>query len=500
MNSISPAEDSNLSRTASRMGAPAASISGLGELIDFILPLWAAATVKLSPTLIGAILAVELATAVIARPVAGRWADRADRRLLTSAGAGIFSVGLLALSLAESAPLVFLASALLGLGSAFFWVPLRAIVAESSNPQQAFSRLTSVEGVGIWVVYIIALNALPFIDFNGVFALAASVALGAAVYVALGTAQKPSPAKVPADYSQAPSGADQRRLLVFVVLVALVESAASIYLLLRFQEQFGLELMEIVWLYLPGLIVYSVVPQWGTSLAQAWGQRTHVLICLGLSVAGISILTLAPESWMLAVGWALLCCSWGWLDPLQQSTAIRVIPGGFGRALGRYEAATLIGGAIGALAGGLTLQMQMPLWVCLAAVVVVLCMVPLTASLYAGSPGSQPADPSPLRKSRDPRQEWFKALEHLLVYAVVQALLAVADYSWVVAMVKTGNPLDGIMEQGISADTALYIGVLIWGGVVIVDLVISGALFRCAIKRSKEFSDREPTYEQRKIP
>ena len=170
MNSMSSAEDSSLSRTAGRMGVPAASISGLGDLIDFLLPLWAAATVKLSPSLIGAILAVELATAVIARPVAGRWADRANRRLLTSAGAGIFAAGLLTLSLAGSAPLVFLASALLGVGSAFFWVPLRAIVAESSDPQQAFSRLTSAEGTGIWVVYIIALSALPFIDFHGVFA------------------------------------------------------------------------------------------------------------------------------------------------------------------------------------------------------------------------------------------------------------------------------------------------------------------------------------------
>lgn len=150
----------------------------------------------------------------------------------------------------------------------------------------------------------------------------------------------------------------------------------------------------------------------------------------------------------------------GWLDPLQQSTAIRVIPGGLGRALGRYEAATLIGGAVGALAGGLTLQLQMPLWVCLAAVLVVLCMVPLTASLYASSPGRQPAATGPVGKSRDPRKEWHKALEHLFVYAVVQALLAVADRSWVLTLVRTGNPLSGIAERGISAHTALYIGVL----------------------------------------
>ncbi|MDO4897962.1 MAG: MFS transporter [Rothia sp. (in: high G+C Gram-positive bacteria)] len=487
MTSSSPTEASASPVTTRRTGLPAASIAGLGELIDFILPLWAASTLKLSPSLIGAVLAVELATAIIARPIAGKWADRADRRLLISAGAGIFAAGLLTLSIVGSVPFLFLASILLGLGSAFFWVPLRAVVAESANPQQAFSKLTSAEGTGIWVVYIIALSALPFINFQGVYAIGAVAALGAAVYIALGVVLKPSPQENLTDcHSQTSATIDHKNLLIFVALVALVEAAASIYLLLCLQEQFGLELMEIVWLYLPGLVVYSVVPQWGIPLVQALGQRVLVFICLGLSVVGISLVTLFPEPWVLALGWAFLCCSWGWLDPLQQSTATRVIPGGFGRAFGRYEAATLIGGALGSLAGGFTLQIQMPLWVCLAAMIVVLTMIPLTVSLYPSSPSTQLAKGNPARSKRDPRKEWHKALEHLLLYAIVQGVLAVADRSWVAVMLSTGNPLSRIEGQAFSAQTALYIGTLIWGGVVILDLVISGTLFKRSLKKKPQ--------------
>lgn len=485
----SPTKVSDTFHLSGRTVVPAASIAGLGDLLDFIVPLWAASALKLSPSLIGAILALELVTAVIARPIAGRWADRANRRLLASAGAGVFAAGLLSLSNATSAPLVFLASILLGLGSAFFWVPLRAIVAESSNPQQAFSKLTSAEGTGIWVVYIIALSALPFIDFQGIYAVGAAAALGTAVYTALGAAQKPSVSKTPTERIRQSATADQKRLLVFVALVALIEAAGSVYLLLRFQQQFGMELMQIVWFYLPGLIVYSIVPQWGTSLAQTLGQRTLVLICLGLSVGGICLVILPSEPWLLALGWVLLCCSWGWLDPIQQSTAARVIPGGFGRAFGRYEAATLVGGAIGSFAGGFSLQVQMPLWVCLAAVIVVVATAPLTSTLYPSSPRKLPADESQIRSKRDPRQEWHKALEHLLLYAVVQVVLAVSGRSWVTAVIETGNPLSRIEGQPFSVQTALYIGVLIWGGVVVLDLVISGTLLWRATRHSRHSSE-----------
>lgn len=471
-----PAEDdSTTARTVDRLAPSAASISGLGELVDFILPLWAAATIGLSPALIGAVMAVELATAVCFRPLAGRWADRLDRRLLAAGGGTVFATGLLILALAGSAPLVFLASALLGLGSAFFWVPLRAMVAESSEQQRAFSRLTSAEGTGIWVVYIIALSALPLIDFKGVFAIAAAAALGAALYLALGAIRPPAPRRsAPMPGHAPPLRGGQARLLVFVALVALVESAASIYLLLRFQQEFSLDLMEIVWFYLPGLIVYSVVPQWGAAVTQAWGERTLVLLCLGLTVAGIFLVTLAPEPWMLAVGWALLSWSWGWLDPLQQTTATRVLPGGLGRAMGRYEASTLVGGALGALAGGLTLQSGSPLWVSLAALVVMLGTLPLTRFLYSPSSTSPPSVPTLLREVRSPHQEWRKALEHLTVYILVQILLAVAELSWVTALVTTGSPWGGLNGQEGSVNTALYVGSLIWGAVVVLDLAISG--------------------------
>lgn len=511
----SPQEQSTDTRHPGRLvGPPAAVLAGLGELVDFILPLWAAASLGLTPTLIGTVLAVELIVAVLLRPVAGCLADRMDRALLAATGALSFGAGFLALAVADGVTLVVVAAVLLGAGSAFFWVPSRAMVAETKDAQQSFAQLTEYEGAGIWIVYVVALTLLPMVGHTTVYGMGAVACAGAAILM-VATLRGTSKVASARPASIQRSGWRGVTLVVFVAVVAMVEAAASIYLLLRLQQEFGLGLMDIVWLYLPGLVVYSLVPRWGAAITRRWGERTVVLTCVALSVAGVLLVTLVSHAWMLAVGWALLCWSWGWLDPLQQTTATRIFPGGRGRALGRYESATLAGGAVGSLAGGAALETQTPLWVAVAAVVVCLLTLLAVPALYRRPAREQPTnqDPdvpvtarpeaspdAPVKGSsvlhlntpadpRIPRQDVGRpkryrsrsrarqqAISHLGLYGAVQVVLVVLDLSWYRDMVEAGTFLWGREQHPDPVSQVVYPANMIWGVVMVLELLWASML------------------------
>lgn len=62
-------------------------LSGAGEVVDFLLPLFAGAAMRLTPAQIGLLMAVELTVSLVMRPVAGSLADRFERRSLAAVGA-----------------------------------------------------------------------------------------------------------------------------------------------------------------------------------------------------------------------------------------------------------------------------------------------------------------------------------------------------------------------------------------------------------------------------
>ena len=67
--------------------AAAALTNGPGELIDFLLPLWAGLVLDATATEVGILLALELAVSLVARPLAGVLADTRERRTVAAVGA-----------------------------------------------------------------------------------------------------------------------------------------------------------------------------------------------------------------------------------------------------------------------------------------------------------------------------------------------------------------------------------------------------------------------------
>ena len=71
--------------------ALAALTNGPGELIDFLLPLWAGLVLDATATEVGILLALELAVSLVARPLAGVLADTRERRTVAAVGALLYA-------------------------------------------------------------------------------------------------------------------------------------------------------------------------------------------------------------------------------------------------------------------------------------------------------------------------------------------------------------------------------------------------------------------------
>ncbi|WP_219927627.1 MFS transporter, partial [Microbacterium sp. HMWF026] len=172
-----------------------------------MIPLWAGLVLGLDATAIGLLVAVELAVSCLARPLAGRVADRGDRRRVASVGALVSGLGAAGYALATSASsgFAFLAAIVGGLGGSLLWVAVRAIVSEEhvSRPS-AFAGLLAAEETGAAVAFVVGLSALGAIGYSALFLLAgASCVIGAVVLASLppdaaGRARQPGPARAAA--------------------------------------------------------------------------------------------------------------------------------------------------------------------------------------------------------------------------------------------------------------------------------------------------------------
>ena len=74
-----------------RLRYAAALASGPTDVMDFLLPLWAAADIGATPAAIGLVVAIEAGASLAVRPVAGVLADRADRQLVAAIGAALYA-------------------------------------------------------------------------------------------------------------------------------------------------------------------------------------------------------------------------------------------------------------------------------------------------------------------------------------------------------------------------------------------------------------------------
>ncbi|MEU7528243.1 MFS transporter, partial [Saccharothrix sp. NPDC042600] len=324
--------------------------NGPTELIDFVLPLWAGAAIGLGPFEVGVLMAVEMALSMVVRPVAGVLADRYERRCVAASGALLYAVSCAGYAVAGSAAVAYAAAAVGGAGGALLWVAVRAIVSERLAADSAvFPRLVTAQETGSWVAFVAGLALLGVIGFGGLFWLcAAACAVAAGLLAGL-----PRGRGVVAEAGGLGAvGRKLRPMLFAVVMTMAAESAVGLLLLLHLQRGFGLEVVQVAYVFLPGAIAMSLAAEHLHGYVVRFG-RSRVLMTASLASCAFAVgLVWAPNPYVVAGLWVLSGLAWAAVLPVQQAVIAEASGGRVGRGMGVYESACLVGGLIGSLAAG----------------------------------------------------------------------------------------------------------------------------------------------------
>ena len=152
--------------------------SGVGQAIQFVLPLFAGAVLGLPPWQTGLLVAANALATFMVRPFAGVVVDRADRGVIAGTGAGVFAVGCGLYALATGLPLALIAAIVTGVAEAFLWVAIRAIIGERlPEDSGVFAKLVAAEETGGWVIMVPAIILLSAAGYQWMFAGVAACCL-----------------------------------------------------------------------------------------------------------------------------------------------------------------------------------------------------------------------------------------------------------------------------------------------------------------------------------
>ncbi len=382
--------------------ASALFLSGAGEVVDFLLPLFAGAAIGASPSTIGLLLAVELAVSLVVRPLAGSLADRFERRNLAALGALLYALACVGYSLAENLFVAYVAAGASGVGGALLWVSLRALVAERlAEDSSVFARLVAAEETGGWVIFVPAVFLISALDYRGVFLGLAACCLVGAVLLA-SAPRSPGPAAAIDDAARHGAGSPRlvRRLLPMLAAVTVTmvaEGAISLLLLLHLQREFALEPLQIAMVFLPGAIAMGALPPHLHQLVRRYG-RTRMLALASVSSAGFAAsLAWAPNPLIIAVCWVLAAVAWAVVIPIQQAVIAEASGHThLGRGMGWFESAELCGALIGVLAAGIVYELGSWEIACLAFAAIILSgAVIIPAAVRKLGVPNHPHDPVP---------------------------------------------------------------------------------------------------------
>ncbi|MFC3452232.1 MFS transporter [Amycolatopsis speibonae] len=337
-------------RRAEENRLAAALTKGPAEVLDFLLPLWVGSQLGASAAEVGALTALETLVSFVVRPIAGSLADRFDRGRIAGAGAVLYGLSFVVYAVTPGIGVAYLAAVLGGAGGALFWVALRARVGEGlASDDGAFGKLFAAEGGGTWIAFVVALTAIAWIDYRGVFWLGAAACAVAAVVL-------PSARSAPVREEGAPRvlqlGKRMRPMLALVALTAMAEAGVALLLLMHLQRGHQLQLGEIAAVFIPGFIVYSLLPDYLHGFVRRAGRTRVLSLAMLASAIFAAGLSFAPSPAVLAVMWVLSAAAFAAAIPVEQAVVAEAAGLSLGRAMGIYESAALLGATIGAFLAG----------------------------------------------------------------------------------------------------------------------------------------------------
>ncbi|GAA4537093.1 MFS transporter [Amycolatopsis samaneae] len=479
----------------------AALVKGPAEVLDFFLPLWAGIQLGGSAAEIGALTALETLVSLLARPMAGMLADRVDRGRVAAVGAVLYGLSFVVYATTPGMGVAYAGAVLGGAGGALFWVALRARAgAGLSTDDSVFSRLFAAEGAGTWIAFVVAMTLVKWLDYRGVFALGAVACVLAAVV--LGFSRADRGALVPDAPRLGQLGRRLRPMLGLVALTALAEGGVALLLLLHLQRGHHLELGQIAAVFLPGFIVYTLLPEYLHGFVRRVGRTRVLALAMLASAVFAAGLAFAPNPVTIAVLWVLSAAAFAAAVPVEQAVVAEAVGVSLGRGMGIYESATLLGATVGTFVAGQLYDAGGTGWriACFgAAGLLVLGAFVVRGAVrrvgVAEFPVEQPKTPS--QKEKPAPETAFSTSEvaaappqganpvkqaantrakplanwgaHLAVFVLAQGALAFAGYSWPVEAIF-GGPHEASWFWNWSGHWLLNAG-RIWTAVLVLDTV-----------------------------
>ena len=485
-----------------------AFFSGPAELLDFVLPIVAGQFLGATGAQTGALVATTLIVSLIVRPFAGRVVDRnarSDRRSyagegsrssqtagVAACGAAVSAVSFLAYAASTNLAPAFCAAVFGGIGGAFFWVAIRALVAmRTETGSERFAELMESESGGSWIAFLIGIPLLQLAGPQLVFIGCAGSCLLAAVLLGWTWMQgrgvepcsRPEGPSHPTGVELPPTGQLDllRRMLPILVLTAVIacaEGIVSLLLILRLQHDLGLELGTIAIVYLPGAIVLSIAPRPLHRLFRRTRPGWILFIGLSCSAGFAAAMAARPVTVALAVLWVLSALCWSLLIPLLERLVVEVSGSRPGAGFGHYQSAELLGAACGSLLAGVLYTAGLWIPATLGAAVALIAAAALGAKTLSGF---SPTDSTPQRTQRKGltsamRKSIRTTGIHIGIYLLAQAIFAVVAQSWPWEVITGGTEVTTILSWNAEGtDLQRWVGSIsrIWTIVVIVDIVWS---------------------------
>jgi DHA1 family multidrug resistance protein-like MFS transporter len=308
---------------------------------------------------IGGLFSVFTAMTIVLRPVIGWAVDRFGRRYFFVIALLVYSLAMMAFSVAGSLSGLYLARMLQGIGASFLFISVNTMVADLTGDRErgrAFGRIDEITArgslIGIFAGFFIISSLPDGVAWQIVFT-------GYAIMAAVGAvlAWRNVPETKPDGGEAAPQKMTLSRSVVILLLVVFIMSASEAMLgpiyLIFLQDKFTTNISRLAWAFLPAGLVTAFLSSRLGALSDRFSRIK--MMALGLAGAGLISLALPEAPTILFLALLYTCSAVLWAIARPAVTAIFADLAGVeqrGRSYGLFTLVGNLGVLCGPIIGG----------------------------------------------------------------------------------------------------------------------------------------------------
>jgi MFS family permease len=313
-----------------------------------ILPLYVKGPLGGGDVSVGVTVGAFSVTALLARPWAGRLADRRGRRLPMLVGVTVVTVSVAAYVFAGSVPALVGLRLLTGAGEAFFFTGAASAIADLAPDDrrgEAISFFSLALWTGIAVGPVVGEVVLGEAGYDRVWLVAAALGLGAFL-LALRV-------RVPVPVEAGPSRMIHRgALLPGTAVLASIWGAAGFFAFVPlYARELGLSGSRLVFVLFSGIVL--AIRFAGARLPDTMGPMRAARLSLAVSATGLAVMGVWGTTAGLFAATAIYAVGQALAFPALMSLALRgTSPGERGAAIATFSAMVDVGFGIGPAALG----------------------------------------------------------------------------------------------------------------------------------------------------